>query len=159
MAFVTQHATKKSIPVEIPLTNPTSTEKYIKVTYDLYSWDSVLSTNKIQSKSEEILVSGKSSKNITYTIEPGILPIYYLQITAEPKDTSKDASISREKTISNIRFVVQDESKPRLNFIGVDTYPLTSSRETTLVTCFHNTNALADIRNTKIETIIYDINR
>ena len=28
-----------------------------------------------------------------------------------------------------------------------------------MITCFHNTNDLADLRKTKIETIIYDTNR
>ncbi|MEI7513363.1 MAG: hypothetical protein WCJ74_01945 [bacterium] len=158
MAFMTQHAPDTQIPITIPLVNPTSANVQMKVTYNLYSWDSANSENKINTKTEKIDVPAKSEKKLTYTLEKVTLPVYYLSITALPANETKDTSIFQEKTISNIRLVVNGKSQPRLNFVGIDSYPLKQGLEATLVTCFHNTSNIVDTNVTKIETILYDQN-
>jgi hypothetical protein len=131
----------------------------MRVTYDLYAWDAANPTNKISTRSEDVVVPARASYELTYMIDAATLPVYYLTITAEPVGTLKDASIFSEKTISHIRLMVNGVSRPRLNFIGVDTYPLQAGKEATLVTCFHNTSGETDSRITKIETILYDQNK
>lgn len=163
MAFVTKHEPTANIPVNIPLNNPTSEDKEIQVTYSLYSWDAANPKNLISSFSEVVKVPAKSSKNLTYEIKAGNTPVYYLSISAEPYveliAAKKDPSVFREKTISNIRLAVYGFSKPRINYIGVDSYPLKKDVESTLVTCFHNGSDVADLSKTKIETVLYDQNK
>ena len=156
MAFMTKHVSDIKIPISIPLNNPENKDKEMLVTYDLYSWDSTNPANKINTKTETVTVPAKSEIKLTYNIDKGVLPVYYLSITAEPTDKLKDISVFKEKTISNIRFVVEGLSKPRINYIGIDTYPLKKGVQSTLVTCFHNTNNIMDTNNTKIETVLYD---
>ncbi len=156
MAFVTQHIPDIEIPVIIPLKNPSNIDKKMTVTYDLYSWDALQQENKISTKSETIMVPAKSSKNLKYILDKGVLPVYYLTITAQPESQIKDKSVFKEKTMSNIRFVIIDSSKPRINFTGINSFPLKKGSEATLFTCFHNTNNGIDLNNVKIETVLYD---
>ena len=152
MAFVTQHKSNISIPVSIPLYNPESEDEVMNVTYNLYSWDSANEKNKIDTKTEEVLVPAQSEYMLTYQVDNGMLPVYYLSITAHPKGAVE------EKTISNIRFALRDETKSRINFTGVDSYPLKQGEESTLVTCFHDGSGRANLDSTRIETILYDEN-
>lgn len=156
MAFMTQHEAGARIPITIPLNNPSSEAKIMKVTYNLYSWDSANPENQIGTQSEEVMVPAKGEVKLLYVIDKGSLPVYYLNIVAEPVNQTQKESVISEKTISNIRLVVKNESKPRLNFVGVDSYPLKKDVEATLVTCFHNTSSAVDTNITKIETTIYD---
>ena len=158
-AFMTQHEGGTQIPITIPLNNPGAEVKKMKVTYTLYSWDSANPENQIGTRSEEVTVPAKSSVKLNYKIDSGTLPVYYLNITAEPSNQTKNESVFSEKTISNIRLAVTGKSKPRLNFVGVDSYPLKRGVEATLVTCFHNTNNVVDNNVTKIETTVYDQNK
>lgn len=84
MAFMTQHQNDKPVSVTIPLKNPTNTDKRIKVTYDMYAWDSALPANKIESTTEEVLVPAQSSQVLTYIVKSPRVPVYSLRITAEP---------------------------------------------------------------------------
>lgn len=156
MAFMTQHEKFSKIPVKIPLYNPESEDKAMTITYNLYSWDSANPKNKIDTKVENVVVPAKSEYFLTYTIEKGVLPVYNLSITAVPTNQEQDISVHNEKTISNVRFIVQDVSKARINFTGVSTYPLKKGDEATLVTCFHNTSNAIDESNTRVETSLRD---
>lgn len=144
------------ISISIPLYNPDKNTKEMTVTYDLYDYDSVNPANKITSKTEKVTVQPKSEKILTYVLDKGIIPVYYLSITAQPTDQKKKESVFREKTISNIQFTIQDTSKPRLDFTGVNMYPLIKGTEATLVTCFNDTNKSKDEDISKIETVIVD---
>lgn len=152
MAFVTQHKSNILIPITIPLYNPGSEDKIMSVTYDLYSWDSANKKNKIDIKTEEVTVPAQSEYVLTYEVDNGTLPVYYLSISAHPKGNIE------EKTISNIRFALREETKSRINFSGVNLYPLKRGQESVLVTCFHDGSGRANLDNTRIETILYDQN-
>lgn len=156
MAFMTRHQKDTQVPITIPLYNPETQDKQMIVTYDLYSWDSANPQNKISTKTENVVVPAQSELLLQYVIEKTELPVYYLSITAEPSLKEKDESVHKEKTISNIRLSVQDASKPRLNFVTTNTYPLKKGEEATMVTCFHNTNHGSDANISKIETKLKD---
>ncbi len=156
MAFMTQHLSDTSIVVSLPLVNPNEITKQMAISYTLFSWDAANPANKITTKTEQITIPAKWEKFLTYTLEKWELPVYYLAISAEPVVQAGDSSVFQEKAISNIRFIIQDISKPRFNFVGVDSFPLKKDTESTLITCFHNTNAIIDTRNTTIETVVLD---
>lgn len=157
MAFITKHLSGKAIPVTIPLYNSGDSEKQMNVTYDLYSWDDASATNKIDSKIEQVTVPAKSEVQLKYSISKPDTSVYYLSISAEPSNQEQDTSVFKEKTISNIRLSVDGLSKTRLNFVGINQYPLQKDSEATLVTCFHNTNNIESTNNSKVLTVMYDM--
>ncbi len=156
MAFMTQHKPNTQVPVKIPLYNPDSENVEMTVTYNLYSWDSANPSNRLETKTEQVIVPANEEVLLTYIVENTSLPVYYLSIQAEPTVKTKNESVFKQKTVSNIRFAIDELSKPRLNFVGVNSYPLKKNTEATLVTCFHNTSNSIDLNNTRIETIVYD---
>lgn len=157
MTSITQHTPNISIPVSIPLYNPDTQPKDMTVTYTLYSFDAANPKNVITSKTEKVTVEPQSEKLLTYTLDKGMLPVYYLSIEAKPTNPIRDESVFKETTISNIRFAIQDTSLSRINFSGVNTYPLKRGTEATLITCFQNINEESLNENsTRIETLITD---
>lgn len=156
MAFMTQHPKDAIIPITIPLYNPHDTPMSMRVTYDLYSWDSANPKNKVETRSEQIIVPPKSESILKYVVQETNDPVYYLTITATPASSEKDPAVYSEKTISNIRLIVQDISKPRLNFVTTNTYPIKKDQETVLATCFHNTSTYQDGTSSKIVTVLKD---
>lgn len=156
MAFMTQHAKDTQIPITIPLYNPHNTATPMRITYDLYSWDSANPNNKIETRNEQVIVPPNSEVILKYVIEKTDNPVYYLSITAVPDSSDVDESVYSEKTISNIRLIVQDIAKPRLNFITTNTYPIKKGEESILATCFHNTSTYQGGDSSKIITILKD---
>jgi len=140
------------IEVTIPLFNPHDTAIHVDVIYDLYSFDSSDTENKINTKTERILLSPKKAYLLSYIIDKPEVPVYNLSITSKPTNQIKDESVYKEKTISNIRFSIDSIYKPRLIFVGIDSYPLKS--ETSLVTCFIGAGGVENEENYKIETIV-----
>lgn len=159
MAFMTKHNAGNPVTVKIPLKNPTAVDRQMSITYNLYSWDTVNEKNKLDTLTEERLVPANSSVELAYTVEKTELPVYELSVTAESAIPDADNSVFSDKTISNIRFTVGQNSKTRINWMGVDQYPLKKGTEATLVTCFHNTSSIINPDNTRIETIVYDKNK
>jgi hypothetical protein len=153
------YGTEKVSPIIIPLYNPQNVAKKMRVTYNLFSWDSSNPANKIGTRSEEVTVSAKSKVDLKYVIEKPTIPVYYLSVSAVPAIQAKNTGFSKEETISNVRLLIEGKSKARLDFVGVDSYPLKKGREATLVTCFSNAGNQIDENVTKVETVIYDQNQ
>jgi hypothetical protein len=78
--FITQHNKSKDIPVNLPLVNPTNTEKEIEITYKLYRWDELLKENLIDEKKQQISILPNSKKNLEYIISPKDESVYYVVI-------------------------------------------------------------------------------
>ena len=147
------------IPITIPLYNPEQDSKTMTITYDLYVWDAVSKTNKIETKTEQVTIEPQSEKILTYTIKKAEEPSYYLSITAKPTNQTKKESIFREKSISNINLLIQDVAKPRITFVTTNSYPLKKGEEATLITCFDTPNTIEENQSiSKIETILKDEN-
>jgi hypothetical protein len=159
MAFLTKHILSQPVPVSIPLYNSGDSEKQMNVTYDLYSWDAASSENKIESKMEQVTVPAKSEVQLRYVIDKPNTPVYYLSITAEPSLQDLDNSVFKEKSISNIRLAIDDLSKTRLNYVGVNQYPFKKDTETTLFTCFHNTSEIESSENSRVVSVLYDMRK
>lgn len=155
MGAMNQYSTDTSIPVSIPIYNPSTESKDMTITYNLYSWDSANSKNLIDTKTEQVTVESQSEKLLTYTLDKGTLPVYYLSIESKPTNQTKDESVFKEITKSNIRFMVQETSLPRLNFSTINRYPLKKGEEASIVTCFNNTGE-GEAPYAKIETKLKD---
>jgi hypothetical protein len=104
----------------------------VAVNYELYYWDSLDESNKLSSKTENITVGAKSSKEISYTIASMNESVYYLKITAIAGNGSK--------SIINIR-IASDVNTPRENYSGFTSFPIIKGQSNTLFACFHNTSS------------------
>jgi len=149
-------SSEDKIEITVPLYNPHDTATQMDVTYDLYSFDSSSVENKINTKTEKVLVPSKGEYLLSYVINKPEIPVYYLSITSKPSNQTKDESVYKEKTISNVRFSVDGIYEPRLIFAGVDSYPIKSG--SALVTCFNGIGGTEKEDNYKIETIVQDEN-
>ncbi len=101
------------------------------ISYNLYFWDSLDAEDRISSRTEEILLQPGENKTLTYEIPQIEESVYYLQIIAENDNGTK--------SIVNIR-ITSDISKPRINYFGLDKFPIQEGDLVTLYSCFHNTS-------------------
>lgn len=119
----------QSVVTEI-LKNPTNTTKTVNVQYNLYWWDSLNPEDKISSKTETVTIGAKSTATLTYTLPSADKSVYYLKITATTADG--------EKSIDNVRILVNGISRPRANYPAVTQFPIPAGAKATLFSCYHD---------------------
>jgi hypothetical protein len=104
----------------------------VKVSYDLYAWDSLNEKDLISHTEEMITVANGNSSSVSFTIPKMSKSVYYLKITLNWR---------HEKSIVNIR-IVSDGNNPRLNFPALTKFPIKQGDEFTLFSCFHNASGM-----------------
>jgi len=137
----------KPINVKVPLQNKTAKVLNLNLSYKLYYWDSLQQINLLDSKKENVSLAPGASKDISYVINNSEKPVYYLTITAEGEGV---------KSVINVRPTTTG-SQVRLNFSGIDNFPVNKGDKLTSFVCFHNTSFAGEM-DTKIEQIIRDKN-
>jgi hypothetical protein len=106
------------------------------------------SENELSSQKQWVTIPANSTKIVSFTVTDTTAPVYLAEIVLQYEDT---------KSILNPRFVRKGISRPRINFPGIDTYPLRTGQETNLFACVHNTaDAVAEGR---VELTLYDKDR
>lgn len=135
---------EEKVVINQPLLNSFDQEKKIKVTYSLYHWDSLNKNDLKDSKTEEIVIPAKSSKDLEYVIPQMDDAVYYLQIVAES---------GVEKSIINIR-VTSPQENIRLNYPAITKFPINQSDDFTLFSCFHNGSSISS--EGRVEIILAD---
>ena len=121
------------IKITQPIKNLTSKEIMVTVNYDLYFWDSLNPKDKLDSKTETVIVPANSSKDLIYTIPESEQSVYYLRIKATVGDAS---------SIVNIR-TTSDIERARINYPAITTFPLLKGESTNLFSCFHTVYGIA----------------
>jgi hypothetical protein len=140
---------KGEIKVETTLVNDTQESRRMKVTYKLYRWDSTFESNFIQNLEEVYTVEPEQKLPISYTIDNATEPVYALKIISLPEE---EIQVESYKSIANIRFGINSNLRPRLHFVGLDTYPIT--KQTNIITCIHNTSSEIDEGPVKVVTTL-----
>lgn len=136
------------IKIETNLVNETQESRRMKVTYKLYRWDSTFENNFIQNIEEIYTVNSGQTLPISYTIDNATEPVYDLKIVSVPEEIQ----VESYKSIANIRFGINSTFRPRLHFVGLDTYPIT--KDTNIITCIHNTSSEIDEGPVKVVTTL-----
>ncbi|HRY30776.1 MAG TPA: hypothetical protein P5328_00030 [Candidatus Paceibacterota bacterium] len=124
-----------AVEISQPLKNLSNKEISLDVTYDLYYWDSLRDSDKLDSRSEKVVVPANGSVNLSYTIEKVSEPVYYLRIKAT------NAGLS---SIVNVRVVSSLVAKSRINYPALNVFPLIKDQEATAFSCFHMTSYATD---------------
>jgi hypothetical protein len=145
----------KTIPIKIPLVNPESISKNMEVNYKLYKSDYLLGSNLLEEKSQQVTVPANGKIDLEYSIETSTDPVYYIVITSNALGELETDAI-RTKTMSDIRFSVEGENTPKINWVGLDKYPFQEGEEVKLVTCLSNVLYKIDKNEFKFKSIVKD---
>jgi len=102
-----------------------------EITYDLYFWDSLNQKDLISTKKETVTLKALETKTLSYEISKVEKSVYYLQITAKNSNGTK--------SVVNIR-TTSDFGTPRINYFGLNNFPIEKGATSTLFFCYHNTS-------------------
>ncbi|MDD4803778.1 MAG: hypothetical protein PHN69_01260 [Candidatus Pacebacteria bacterium] len=116
------------------IVNTYKQSKNVEITYDLYFWDSLNEKDLISTKSEKIILKAGETKELTYEISEIKDTVYYLKMTAKTDDGAK--------SIVNMR-VTSSSEKPRVNYFGLNKFPLKKGDVSTIFSCFHNSSGIS----------------
>ncbi|PJA87329.1 MAG: hypothetical protein CO140_04905, partial [Candidatus Moranbacteria bacterium CG_4_9_14_3_um_filter_40_7] len=134
----------QDITIVHQLENSFDDDRKVNLTWELYYWDALNEKDKVTTKEQEMTVPANSSLPITFTFKQEGKSVYYLKTIAKSEN---------QQSIVNTRISTEKEM-PRLNYPGINKFPLKKDEAATLFSCFHNTNNL----NTqgKVEVILKD---
>ncbi|MFW5887237.1 MAG: hypothetical protein ACOCUH_00385, partial [Bacteriovoracia bacterium] len=135
------------ITIEAEIVNESSIDETIVVNWDLYWWDQMSEENKVDTRTKTYHVPANDSIVVSYNTSKNEKSVYLLKSQFELNDV---------KSILNVRFVREGVNIPRVNFPGVNSYPLEEGKENNLFSCLHNTN-YDDVDNAEYEILVEDL--
>jgi hypothetical protein len=121
----------KGVVISNTLFNESSLSQTVTIQYDWYRWDGLRESDRLTQSTESFVLKPKEKKVITYQTPPLTEPVYYLRTTATSGVT---------KSIVNVRLAT-NTSRLRINYAGVDVFPVNKNQEGTIFVCFHNTSS------------------
>lgn len=122
----------KPINISVPLQNPTQNKLNVTLKKEIYYWDALNEQNKISESSEELsLAPGQKAIDINYQTSGNLKSVYLFRLTAV-----SDAG----QTVIDVRPNVSGVFLPRLNFVGLTSFPIVKGHKSSFFACFHNTD-------------------
>ncbi len=134
----------QEVTIKIPVQNPTSEKQSAVITYELYFWDGLTSSQKIETKQDTVELNPRETKYTSYVTNNNQYPVYYLVAKSKWKDVS---------SILDMRFVREGINRGRVNFQGVTKFPVRGGEANTIFACVHNT--APDDQSSLYETTTY----
>jgi len=119
----------KSVRLEVPLWNSSSKSLKTGVVYEIYGWDAADNGNLIESRNEVVSLAAGQTKTLSLDVDVSDRPVYFVKIKAEDED---------QKSEIHIR-LIKEGFKPRLNFVGLSSFPLSGDSRAVAFACYHNT--------------------
>ncbi len=135
-----------STPIEVTqlIQNTSSTTVSTTVTYELYYWDSLSESDKLDVRQESIVINSQENYVARYVITQPTESVYYLKISV---------SDSVETRIVNVR-IRTDIANARINYPAISTFPILKGQTTNIFSCLHTTfGAMPDI---SVATRLFD---
>ena len=136
----------ESIIFSAPVTNPTVETQQVTVTYELYKWSNLSTTQRVDMKEETVDLKAKETKTLIYESKDGNYPVYYLVVRTKWKDTF---------SIINLRFLREGVDSLRLNLLGVGAFPIKDIEGNSVFACVQNAGMKSSITG-KLELSIWD---
>lgn len=146
-AFPPRVKSSEVVPVSARVTNTTNKPQKASITWTVYYWDAQLRENIIDETTQAVVVPANSESAITVSVTNTDYPVYYVVGKLKWKDT---------KSIVGIRFVRDGVDRPRINFPGIDQFPLVAGKKTNLFACLHNTGDTPLLKEGSLEIILSD---
>ena len=146
MGFITiaPSATPK-FAVSLPLVNGLDKTLSADVSYSLYGWDGRFEGNLLKVWSEKASLGANSSKTLSFDVPADDRTLYYVVIKSLSGDQKSEVHIRLAK----------EGFRPRLNFVGVDIFPLAAGKKATLFACYHNTGD--SVANGRLDLELLDV--
>lgn len=146
-AFTPKVTRDEEVQVTFNLKNEFATPKNAEVTYTLYSWDGLRNEKILNTKKENISLSGNEVKALSYTVTDSAHPVYYLVVESKVDDA---------KSIIDIRFARSGVEEARLNFPALNNYPLKEGVQASMFSCFHNSGLGESVKDGKVVMTLTD---
>jgi len=148
-AFPLHVATSDPVVVGALVSNSTNTPVPVRIAWTVYQWDGQLRENVVQeTQPETMTVPAGKSVPVSVTVTDTQYPVYFAVGTLTWQDTT---------SIIGVRFVRDGVDRPRINFPGVVTYPLSAGTENTLFSCVHNVGSSDGIKDGRLELMLSDL--
>ncbi len=145
----------QKVEIAQPLENSLHEKVDVKITYELYYWDSLNEKDLLDRKTEFVTIAPGATADLRYDIPAMRESVYYLKIKATTEDLT---------TIVNIR-MISPQAHARLNYPGITKFPIREGDDVKLFSCFHNSSptvtsgkivaALMDEQGEKISDFSY----
>jgi len=119
----------ESVRLEVPLRNNSSKSLKTGVKYEIYYWDAADKNNLIESRNEITSLAAGQAKMLSLDVDVSGGPVHFVKIKAEAED---------QKSEIHIR-LIKEGFKPRLNFVGLSSFPLSGDSGAVAFACYHNT--------------------
>jgi hypothetical protein len=121
----------ETVDTKVTLTNPSTENKVIQLTWEEYTWDALRKETLQNQKYELIEIGANESKELSYSVTPKNTAVTYLVVTAKDQYS---------KSIQDIRFVRDGIQETRINFPSLSHFPLKAGEQNSLFACAHSTN-------------------
>lgn len=130
--------------------NPTNEKQQVSVNWTLYSWDSLqdgMISAVIHEQGDSAILEPGETTSFSYATIHSDYPVYYLVAELSYRDVT---------SIVSVRFIREGIQSPRLNFVGMDRFPLNQGEEATLFACAHGMGTADVLEDNTISLIITD---
>ncbi len=131
IAFLTRVEKETPVTITVPVTNPSNSEKKIRLAWVTTAWDGILPQDKLEKEGAPILIKAGETINVSYEVPTLSNSITFVQGIVSDGDA---------QSIIQVRFVREGFDDIRLNFPSVTAYPLTPTNEVSLFSCLHSTD-------------------
>ncbi len=134
----------QDIVITHQLENSFDRDQKADLVFELYYWDSLDEKDKLATEERTVTIPADSSEPINFSFQQQGKSVYYLKTIAKGET---------QQSIINARVSTETEM-PRLNYPGLNRFPIAQGQSAALFSCFHNTNHL-DTQG-KVDVILKD---
>jgi hypothetical protein len=129
-AFPQSISPTSSADIVATAVNTTASDITATVTWKIYQWNSQMEQNSVQEiPSAAVKIPAHGSTKVTVTVSDARFPVYLAVGTLSWKDTH---------SVIGVRFYRSGIDRARINFAGLNAFPLRAGQPTTLFSCVHN---------------------
>lgn len=146
-AFPPRVSATEQATVEAVVRNDTSNAQAATVSWTAYQWDGQLRENVVQESEEKIMIPAGGSVPVGISISDTNYPVYYVVGTLVWNDT---------KSIIGARFVREGVNRVRINFPGIQSFPLVAGQANTLFSCLHDSGVAPTLENGRLDLTLSD---
>lgn len=137
----------QAVDVSVPLTNDHNQLVSGKINYYLYAWDGVAEENLLRVWSEDFSLKSKETQKIQSFLDISSRPVYFLKMIVETPEESSEIHVR----------IIKSGFRPRLNDLGITSFPLKKGEKASIFACYHNTsenglgkgNLILELKNDK----------
>ncbi len=130
-AFPLHFSKDENVKASATIINPTNKPTTVTLTWKAYAWDAMLPEHLKDMKMDVVMLNPNEKKVVSYAVPFIESSVSYVVAEARVGDAT---------SLLDMRFVRDGIEETRINFPGVQRYPLIKGQENTLFSCMHSTN-------------------